>query len=483
MVLKRKSIKECTEQLSFENFWNDSAKEQNQPVEQEIVKKVDGLKLDKARTEKYPSSLVYNFNQFMDYIVNHPVQLTKKMQYISRKHLRQINERMTVKAENTTSYSEQEMYPLIHFFHFLGLSGRLLEKVPGKAGQLQLKVTDRYKLFIELTDTEKYFFLLETFWVDVNWDMLMGDDSHRLSIGFSEVFSELSQEKSGYRLLIWDNGKIARTNIAYWLYNWNYFLLYFEWLGFWVCEKNQEHIKEYGRKSSYFANAITLTTFGAEMIPILLVSRNLNSWNIPMRRINNREVNPIPGSKLEHIEFLNLPRGIKNKIMNNVTKDQSSEPFLQPFAELFPKAELVHTLPRSNMEFTKGIFTFKISFARGIWRKVVLSSTHTMDDLHEVILEAFQFDNDHLYSFFMDGRKWSQDCIASPYDDYGHPDASRVQIGSIGLQPQQKFLYLYDYGDEWTFIVEVDHIDEKDFEPFASYVAEEKGEAPEQYSW
>ncbi|HJF31087.1 MAG TPA: plasmid pRiA4b ORF-3 family protein, partial [Sporosarcina psychrophila] len=57
----------------------------------------------------------------------------------------------------------------------------------------------------------------------------------------------------------------------------------------------------------------------------------------------------------------------------------------------------------------------------------------------------------------------------------------KVQIGAIGLSSKQKFLYVYDYGEEWTFIVEVDNIKEDSQQLFNPYVKETKGEAPQQY--
>jgi hypothetical protein len=227
-------------------------------------------------------------------------------------------------------------------------------------------------------------------------------------------------------------------------------------------------------------NQLGLTTFGAKVIPIFLLFRNLNIWSIPMRR-KNGEVHPIPGGKLEFMMFGEIPQEITVVLNKMRDEDQSSQPFFMPFTGLFSKKELQRTLPRNGRTFIDGIYTFKVSLTRGIWRRVVLSAKHTMEDLHKVIIEAFSFDDDHLYSFFMDGRKWSDNCIASPYDDSGHLDASQVQIGGVGLEPKQRFLYLFDYGGEWSFTVEVDHVEEIDSVPFRPYKTEEKGAAPVQY--
>jgi hypothetical protein len=93
-------------------------------------------------------------------------------------------------------------YPLIHFFYHLTLSSRLVEIVPIKSSQMQLKMTDRVNLYKNLTKIEKYFFLLETFWVDVNWARLLDKSINRFSITVQEVFSILSEKQPGLPLSI-----------------------------------------------------------------------------------------------------------------------------------------------------------------------------------------------------------------------------------------------------------------------------------------
>ncbi|GGJ87432.1 hypothetical protein GCM10007063_07370 [Lentibacillus kapialis] len=116
----------------------------------------------------------------MDYVVQHNMKLTAKNAYISRKHLPIINEQMSVKAKNATSYySQQQYYPYIHLFFHIALNGKLMMK-SGKGKKLHLTVTERWNTFKHLTDTEKYFFLLETFWVDVSWARLL--NRHNINI-------------------------------------------------------------------------------------------------------------------------------------------------------------------------------------------------------------------------------------------------------------------------------------------------------------
>ena len=152
-------------------------------------------------------------------------------------------------------------------------------------------------------------------------------------------------------------------------------------------------------------------------------------------------------------------------------------------------------------------FTFKVKLRddRRIWRKIEALGGQTLHDLHHVILEAYGFDSDHLYSYFMSGKPWD----LSGYEYY-HPDAApqsdleermremtarirgrypeprlpatEVKLESLNLKPGQRFLYLYDYGDEWLF--EVEFVGEDALED-AAYpgVLASRGESPPQYEF
>ncbi len=51
---------------------------------------------------------------------------------------------------------------------------------------------------------------------------------------------------------------------------------------------------------------------------------------------------------------------------------------------------------------TWSIYTFKVALkgAKGIWRRIEVAGKQTLDDLHEAIFEAFDREEEHLYSFY-----------------------------------------------------------------------------------
>ena len=80
----------------------------------------------------------------------------------------------------------------------------------------------------------------------------------------------------------------------------------------------------------------------------------------------------------------------------------------------------------------------------------------------------------------MEGKPWRGEVYWSPLNDDG-PYADKIKLGSLNLEVKQKLLYLYDFGDEWKFSVQVENISETDTSILKPIVIEMRGEGPEQY--
>ena len=127
------------------------------------------------------------------------------------------------------------------------------------------------------------------------------------------------------------------------------------------------------------------------------------------------------------------------------------------------------------------IFKVKLKYDKRIWRKIETLSNQTLDDLHIEIINAFEFDFDHLYAFFMSNECWDESTeYSDPKCDSGE-SADGITISELNLIPKQKFLYLYDFGDEWEFEVEFIGNGKKDEKIEYPRIIESKGKSPEQY--
>jgi hypothetical protein len=190
-------------------------------------------------------------------------------------------------------------------------------------------------------------------------------------------------------------------------------------------------------------------------------------------------------------------------------------------------------------------YTFHVSLrGRGrTWRKIELRADQTLHDLHLAIQEAFEWDNDHLYAFYMSGKAWdsaSEYRLPEDYAPWGEiieddddepeppeltpeereaslrqlfgPDSRltlaemeaemadfwesfwadeaeagphnslETELAALNLQPGQEFLYLFDFGDDHRFKVRVSAINGQ-AGPVSDYtrVVESVGKSPPQY--
>ena len=127
-------------------------------------------------------------------------------------------------------------------------------------------------------------------------------------------------------------------------------------------------------------------------------------------------------------------------------------------------------------------YRFKVSYrgADDVWFLIETSAKHTLDDLHSAIIDAADFDDDHLHAFYLSGRAWDKET------EYGHEDArysSAISIRKLALRLKQRILYIFDFGDQHEFDVQlIETSSEPPREMLARpRVIEQHGEMPPQY--
>ena len=125
-------------------------------------------------------------------------------------------------------------------------------------------------------------------------------------------------------------------------------------------------------------------------------------------------------------------------------------------------------------------YVISVSLGTGCYRHIQISASDTLYKLHQAILNAFEFDDDHMHAFFMDNKRWSNwDCYVSSKSEPTDRLSKRYSLKKAGLVRGKKFLYLFDFGDEWVFQCKVlREVDEKTDIPS---VIRSVGEAPDQY--
>jgi hypothetical protein len=144
------------------------------------------------------------------------------------------------------------------------------------------------------------------------------------------------------------------------------------------------------------------------------------------------------------------------------------------------------------------IFKAKLKYDKRTWRKIEIPAHMTLDDLAGAIIDSFKFDYDHLYSFFMSNKAWDENSeyahpegLSEPITELkgrriitkpSRPHADKVKLSSLNFELKQKFLFLYDYGDNWEFEIElVAFADSCKKSSKYPQVTEVHGKAPRQY--
>lgn len=122
-----------------------------------------------------------------------------------------------------------------------------------------------------------------------------------------------------------------------------------------------------------------------------------------------------------------------------------------------------------------------------VYRDVVIRHTQNFYDLHEVILKAFEFDSKHQATFYRSNDHWQKgrEISLEKYDKpYKAPPLlmKETTIGSEIKDPNQKFIYVYDFTKNWTFQVELINVS-KEENPKITYpsMVRKEGIAPSQY--
>ena len=117
---------------------------------------------------------------------------------------------------------------------------------------------------------------------------------------------------------------------------------------------------------------------------------------------------------------------------------------------------------------------------REVYRNIEICGDNTLNQLCQIILEAFDFIDEHLYEFCMDNRMYSEYSYQS--DPEGDEPSTDITLDELGLSKGQKFSLHYDFGDDWMFTITVSKINEIP-EKMESRIIKSKGNIQQYPDW
>jgi hypothetical protein len=127
------------------------------------------------------------------------------------------------------------------------------------------------------------------------------------------------------------------------------------------------------------------------------------------------------------------------------------------------------------------VFDAELLNVTGVSAKIAVAGHEHLTALHDAIQQAFSWENDHLYSFWLDGEFWGD--AAAERVIPGAPDTDSktadVRVDELRLQIGARIAYVFDYGDDWRVMLTLrERVGGSNAIP---RVSDQRGTAPPQY--
>ncbi len=387
--------------------------------------------------ESGPGTVLHDFDAFLMFIKEQELSVTP-MHQLRRRVLPEINARLARPFQLGLKKPLQKSYPHIHGLYLL-VRASGLTCIEGTSKKPLLVVDDAvYQLWKGLNPTERYCTLLEI-WLLRGHPEIIGERG-RAWLPIPENFRE-----------------------------WQWFFLLIPDEGLPIAEdKEAEHSLRY---RPGWHNLGLLELFGLVSVQHGLPEPG-KGWCIEQ---TNRT--PLGDALLALLqtEFFGD--------MDNIWQLESEkipfgvlQPALRPY---FPEWENNLSVP--EWAFREGTHIFKVSLGR-IWRRIAIPADQTLDALAYAVLDAVEFDHDHLYRFQYQNRFGLLERVNHPYMEDEGPWTDEVLVGEVPLRVGQTMTYVFDFGDWWEFEVTLERVD-PDMAIEEPVVLEKHGEPPVQYGW
>ena len=384
--------------------------------------------------DRGPGTVLADFETLLGFVRQDGIPVGGKHDLLPMKSLGQLNARLTHPIETGLKRPQQKSYPHINGLYLLLRATGLAYVERTRTRGLLLLDDAVLQSWRNLNPTERYFTLLEA-WLLRSRPAIVGEHGGLLDkpiIKWTEFFRKIPAE--GLEIA---GNKDQELLITYSPGLYTVALL--ELFGFSVVQADEPEVGKGWRIAR-----VHRTPFGGAMLQLL-------SWLLLSDEYLGRY------SWDADVAFGELQTTV------------------QPF---FPQWRQNLSLP--ELGFQDGTYIFKVSLGGKVWRRIAIAGSDDFESLSDSILQAFGFDQDHLYQFTYKNRFGVPVDINHPYMDEP-PFTTEVQIGDIGIRPGTTMTYLYDFGDNWEFEVQLEGIDPADPQVRRPKILETHGEAPEQY--
>jgi hypothetical protein len=117
---------------------------------------------------------------------------------------------------------------------------------------------------------------------------------------------------------------------------------------------------------------------------------------------------------------------------------------------------------------------------------LAIPETFTLYGLAEAITDSFNFYFDHAFGFYNNIKKWTSstegyELFADIGEESKFEGVEQTKANEVFDEVGKKWLFLFDYGDEWHFVVELKKVEPAKEGERYPLVVESVGDAPPQY--
>lgn len=137
---------------------------------------------------------------------------------------------------------------------------------------------------------------------------------------------------------------------------------------------------------------------------------------------------------------------------------------------------------------TTHILRVRVFWEQSIYRSIEIPGDRSLYDLAEGIVAAFGFDFDHAFGFYsgltektMREARPRYELFADMGEESDAKSVKQTPVAQAFPKLRHKLMFLFDYGDEWLFRVELTGFGDKAAKTRYPKVVASAGEAPVQY--
>ena len=369
----------------------------------------------------HPGPVLLNVQMLIDALAT-GVPTTSKYFALPIRCLADLNERLQTPTAHKLKRPQLKSFPtLVGLFLLLRASGLAVgESKPKRVVMIDPAMREKWET---LNPTEQYMSLVDTWWNTVSWTILGERDSlgGKLQLDTRRLYYQLSQPSTA-----------AYSDNLFYSYELRTTAALLEQFG-WIKAAYATQVPD-GKVANI--ESVERTDFGDAMFATL--------------------------------------GGISSFGDRNTTLVQ------QELKPLFPSWK--NSLLPEEQPFREGRYQLKLSWGK-VWRRLETPANISLEDITGLLLDSFEFDQDHLYRLDYREPSGREVFVEDPQYGDGELFADEVLLGEVPLNVGESIGLLFDFGDCWQFTITIESIDESATDDFEPQITASQGKSPKQYSF